>query len=81
MANLTLTYTIQDDKLLEAIDALSYAKGYRDIIDGTPNPETKQQFIKSWILKKLRGIYKGYMFDKMIKTAKENFVHDDNAIN
>lgn len=50
----TVTYTFSASVLTTASEAISARYGYEPLIDGLPNPETKQQFFRRWWLDKLK---------------------------
>ena len=50
----TITITIPDEHLTRAIDAIAGSFGYRELIDGEPNPETKAQYSRRKIATALR---------------------------
>jgi hypothetical protein len=46
MATVTATATYPDALQVEVRDVLCFEFGYQDEIDGSPNPETKAQFLQ-----------------------------------
>lgn len=59
-----ITFTIKDTQLQRVMDGICYDNGYQATItntDGTtsPNPETKQQFVKRIIIERVKGMVKG----------------------
>lgn len=53
MATLTLTYTGTAAALTRGIELNAQYYGYQETIDGQPNPESKQDFVRKEILKTL----------------------------
>jgi hypothetical protein len=43
---MTITINIPDAVSNRVLNGFASAQGYQDTIDGQPNPETKQQFLK-----------------------------------
>lgn len=57
----TISFTIKDTQLQRVIDGICEDNSYQATItqpDGTtsPNPETKQQFVKKVIIERIRGM-------------------------
>ncbi len=46
MATVTATANYPDNLQIELRDVLCFELGYQDEIDGSPNPETKAQFLQ-----------------------------------
>lgn len=81
MAQLSLNITIPDEKEVAAIDALAYQNGYQDQVEDEggeliPNPITKIQHIKAWILNVVRASYKTYNDRVAMNIASDNQTED-----
>lgn len=51
----TISLTIPDGKLTRVINAVAITKNYRNVLsDGSPNPESKQQFARRMLVEQLK---------------------------
>lgn len=74
MAELSLSVTIPDDKVAEVIDGLARQNGWTDYIEDEegsliPNPVTKGQWIKNWILSVVRASWKAWNDAQVVQDA------------
>lgn len=81
MAELNLTVTIPDDKVADVIDGLARQNSWTDLIeDGegelVPNPVTKGQHVKDWILDVVKSSWKAYKDAEAKRMALENQPED-----
>lgn len=51
MATISLTYTGTTAALTRAVNLNAQHYGYQEVIDGLPNPESKQEFLRKELLK------------------------------
>lgn len=55
MATISLTYTGTNATLTRAVDLNAQFYGYQETVNGQPNPESKQEFVRKTLLKVLLG--------------------------
>ncbi len=60
MANLGFSITVPDDKRDEIVEYFVKSHGYIDEIEGAPNPETRNQAARRYIVEYIRNHYKSY---------------------
>lgn len=72
---------IPNDKLSRVIDALCSLHGYRaTLLDGTANPETKQQFAKRKIIEKIKDDVRSIELSSSYATSQQTINDSVNLI-
>lgn len=78
----TISFTIPNAQVARITEAISVRYGYQATIDGMPNPQSKQEFTKAWLITQLKNAVKEHESATAVATAAANASLDvDNNIN
>jgi len=83
MAQLQLTLTINtpaDVTVADVVQALAARWHYQPQIDGQPNPETRQQFVRRRITEYVRDAYREARLSEGLETARQQLVADADRV-
>lgn len=77
-----ITIQVTDSQMVEALDAVAELRGYQELIDGKPNPKSKEEFAREVIASDLNrymaNIYSSWVSagirQKAFEAAKSQFV-------
>jgi hypothetical protein len=76
----TITITIPDSKAPEVLNRYSKMTGYKDLIDGQPNPESKAQFSKRRIVEHIKETIRGDIRDELNLGIESQVKSDTDAL-
>lgn len=77
----TITLTIPNAAATRIVEAISVRYGYQATIDGAPNPQTKADFTKAWLITQLKSAVKEHEQNTAAALAATNAANDvDNNI-
>ena len=77
MAELILSVTVPDEKVPEIVDGLARQNGWTEYVldendELVPNPVTKGQWIRDWILNVVRESWRAWNNAQAVKAALED---------
>jgi hypothetical protein len=68
----TVTINIPDAILPRVVDAFTYSYGYGSTMpDGTPNPETRNAFVRRKVIEYVKGITLAYEANRDAEAARK----------
>lgn len=77
----TISFTIPNAQASRVVDAIATRYGYQSTINDLPNPQTKQEFTKQWLITQLRNAVREHESATAAALAANNAALDvDNNI-
>lgn len=71
MPTLTFSFNTGEVPIAEIVDAVADRTGYQSTIaDGSPNPETKQQYARRMVARQIIDWYQSYKYDQQMEAVK-----------
>ena len=65
------SFTIDDIEYARVLDGVCYQYGYKDLIDGNPNPQSKDDFFDNVIYNFLKENVRAWEINKEVKKTQD----------
>jgi len=72
----TISITINNAQLATVVDAMASVNNYQDLINGLPNPESKNDFARRMLVEYVKNTCKAYTTSQSVEVARTQGIID-----